>query len=137
MDDKLKLNIDEIIVTNLNVYTSKLVHVKLTNPLDTPITIHFISSNRNDTSYSIEYEPTQDIFGDRFIYLAAATVYHHTILDNILEILDNLNLDYTEEFKSIILEQIETCAVKCESRYGNHVEDFELNGGYDACLAIN
>ena len=127
----------EVVTVNESYHKSLTVHVNTTLELAIPIIVEFTSDSRNDTGYSIEYEPTQDIFGGRYTYLRMSKRTHRVISSEVLTILNNLGYtDNTDWLLDKLLENIDVCIGKCESRYGNSVEDFNLTG-YDACLTIN
>jgi len=130
--------IEEVIKNNKSFHHALLIHVNTDMRLDVPIVVKFVSTSRNGTKYSIEYEPTQDIFEVTKEYAGMADVASD-ILDDIKIILDKLGFLLPPtggELANKIYELANECIQKCESRYGNPVEDFDLTE-YDACLTVN
>jgi len=130
--------IEEVIKINKDYHHSELTHINTDMKLEVPIIVKFISTSRNDTSYTIEYEPTQDIFEINRTYAAMGDMASG-VLEDIEVILAKLGflLDPAGcELSTKIHEIAKGCVQKCESRYGNHVVDFDLTE-YDACLTIN
>lgn len=100
------------------------------------IVIKFVSSNRNDTSYKIDYtSSTRDLsYGDRVTYAAMNNMYKKVVRD-IEEIFSYLEIDISKEEVNKIGDIVCKCISKCESRYGMQTKDFD-DFGADAILTI-
>lgn len=104
--------------------------------LDEIIRIEFISSSRDNVSYSIEYEPTQDIFGGEMKY-AVRDGMGITIFNELGDLFAKLKLKpfIFRDTELLLKKGIRECMCRCESRYGNHITNFNIYG-YDALLQI-
>lgn len=100
--------------------------VILNGILETNILVRFISSNRTDTEYVIDYTtPSKDLhYGKKVKYAAAGNVYKDVVKD-IEEIFSYINLELTKEEINKIGDIICKCISKCESRFGMQVKDFD------------
>jgi hypothetical protein len=100
------------------------------------IVIKFISSNRNDTSYKIDYvSDTRELsYSDRITYAAMNNMYKKVVRD-IEEIFCYLEIDISKEEVNKIGDIVCKCISKCESRYGMKTKDFDTYEA-DAILTI-
>ncbi len=110
--------------------------VVLNGVLKDDIVIRFISSNRNDSSYKIEFknEVRELIYGDQVTYAAMNKMYKKVIRD-IEEVLAYCEIEIAKTESNKIADIICKCISKCESRYGMPVKDYD-DFGADAVLTI-
>lgn len=110
--------------------------VVLNGILETDIVVKFISSNRTDTKYVIDYvSQTRDLHFSKDVKYAATGNMYKDVVRDIEEIFSYIELELTKEEVNKISDIICKCISKCESRFGMEVKDFEEYGA-DAILTI-
>lgn len=128
--------IKEITKMNKDYHEASEHVVTLEGVLKNNIVIRFISTNRNDTSYVIDYKSeTRDLFySGTYTYTAMYNMYKKVIKD-VEELLSYLEIEISSENRNKISKIICDCIGKCKSRYGNAVKDYDKYAA-DAVLII-
>lgn len=110
--------------------------VVLNGILETSIVIKFISTNRTDTKYSIEYiSPTRNFINSKDVKYGAMNNMYKDVIRDIEEIFSYNEIELTKDEINKIGDIICKCVSKCESRFGMEVKDFDTYQA-DAVLSI-
>ena len=101
--------------------------------LPQPFECRFTGVSRNDSMFSMEDEPSGEIFEYITTYAAGNSFLHETVMKDIKTVLEFHGNEVSEENIVVILKYIKLGYAKAESMYGNGVRDFEIHGA-DAIL---
>lgn len=133
----------EIIVTNKDLHSSLLIHINILLNLESGIVVKFKTIDRNTVEYSVVDTTTQVELLNRTIFNMDYLI-NQAWIDTAFVLVCRMRATneifpsavQLEKIKEVFITQAALCYSKCESRYGNSVEDYELTG-YDACLVLN
>ncbi len=129
------------VIVNTNLKSESYHHcdrhdVVLNGVLETNIVVKFISTNRTDTKYSIEYlSPTRNFTNIKNVKYGAMNNMYKDVISDIGEIFYYNEIELTKDEINKISDIICKCVSKCESRYGMKVKDFDAYQA-DAVLTI-
>lgn len=129
------------VIVNTNLKSETYHHcdrhdIVLNGILETNIVVKFISTNRTDTKYSIEYlSPTRNFTNIKNVKYGAMNNMYKDVISDIGEIFSYNEIELTKDEINKISDIICKCVRKCESRFGMEVKDFEVYQA-DAILTI-
>ena len=129
------------VIVNTNLKSESYHHcdrhdVVLNGILETNIVVKFISTNRTDTKYSIEYiSPTRNFINSKDVKYGVMNNMYKDVIRDIEEIFSYKEIELTKDEINKIGDIICKCVSKCESRFGMEVKDFDAYQA-DAVLTI-
>lgn len=105
----------------------KVQIVEVLVPFDIDIKLCLSAASRNDCSYYFDDEKSESIFEGRTIYAVGNQGFHIHIIDELIPAFQFHGWTPTHNELMSILGLIKQGFIKCESRYGNSVSDWDLH----------